>query len=392
MSKITKLTSEQEALLPAYRNEWLKIGLSTEPCDRPAAEAAIDALYESAGIQPPALKIWMASPLSGAMAVAMLRDQVWDQVGAQVRDQVWDQVGAQVRDQVGDQVRDQVWAQVWAQVGAQVWAQVRAQVRDQVGDQVGAQVWDQVWAQVGAQVWDQVWAQVRDQVWAQVGDQVRDQVRDQVGDQVGAACFGAHDAGWLSFYSFFAGRCGVGQGIAPLARVARHLGWFWPLEGGAVLTERPTRCHLADGLLHCEAGPAIAYGDELKVYAWRGVRVPSHWIERRETLSAADVLKHHDVEQRAAGISILGMANLLDDLKHRVIDSDSDPLKGELLEVWVEGLPDSAYYLKFECPRNGRMMEAVNKRELAAPTLAAAKAWHANRVPAHLFNHAQQRS
>ena len=137
---IENLTSEQESKLSFYRDKWLKIGLSTESCDRTSAEKSVKEAYKVAKLEPPQIFIWMNSPLEGAFASAYLKSLGKYQVRDQVRDQVGDQVGAQVR------------AQVRAQVWDQVWDQVRAQVRAQVGDQVGAQVRDQVWAQV----WDQV--------------------------------------------------------------------------------------------------------------------------------------------------------------------------------------------------------------------------------------------
>ena len=112
---LTKLTKKQEAMIPEYRDKWLKIGLSTEPLDFERAKSAATKCYQIAGLEPPKLWIRMRSPIEAAVAATILKN------------------GAQVRDQVG--------AQVWAQV----WAQVRAQVRDQVGDQVGDQVWDQVY-------------------------------------------------------------------------------------------------------------------------------------------------------------------------------------------------------------------------------------------------------
>src|SRR5687767_2562809 len=111
--RIDNLTPEQVAQLPAYRDKWLHIGLSTEPANHAAAEQAIGNAYKVAGLEPPATVLWLSSPLHGAFLSAALS-------GAP-------KFGAQVR------------AQVRAQIGAQVWAQVRAQVGAQVGDQVWAQ-------------------------------------------------------------------------------------------------------------------------------------------------------------------------------------------------------------------------------------------------------------
>ena len=106
---IDTLTVEQEAMLAQVRDEWLAVGLSTEPANRPAAEEGVRQAYRRAGMEPPSVVIWLGSPYAGCVASAMLsQDQVWGQVRAQVRDQVWDQVWAQVRAQVGDQVGDQI--------------------------------------------------------------------------------------------------------------------------------------------------------------------------------------------------------------------------------------------------------------------------------------------
>ena len=48
MSKIERLTSEQEALIPVIRDEWLAHGLSTEPADREEAARGIRDAYREA--------------------------------------------------------------------------------------------------------------------------------------------------------------------------------------------------------------------------------------------------------------------------------------------------------------------------------------------------------
>lgn len=69
---IEKLTPAQEALLPVYRDKWIKIGLDTTPCDRPACEAAVKLAYEKADQKPPSRVVWLRSPLAGAIAADML--------------------------------------------------------------------------------------------------------------------------------------------------------------------------------------------------------------------------------------------------------------------------------------------------------------------------------
>jgi hypothetical protein len=248
--KLERLTSEQEALLPVVRDEWLAHGLSTEPADRAKAEAGVAAAYREAGLEPPRIIVWLDSPFAGCVGSWMLT-----QVRDQVRGQVWGQVG----DQVWDQVRDQVWGQVWGQVGGQVWGQV--------GDQVGDQVWG----------------------------------------QVGGAIYGQHDAGWLSFYDVFRRMRGVAgpERLVGLSAVARSAGWWWPFRGAAVLTERHDVLHRdAQGRLHCATGPAVTYPDGFAVHAWHGVRVPADLIEAG--WDTTRILREGNAEVRRCAIERLG--------------------------------------------------------------------------------------
>ncbi|MFD8221472.1 hypothetical protein ACFV2U_49465 [Streptomyces sp. NPDC059697] len=62
------LTAEVEARVPAGADRWLRAGLSTEPCDRPRAEASVAAVYRAHGLAIPRTVVWMDSPLGGALA------------------------------------------------------------------------------------------------------------------------------------------------------------------------------------------------------------------------------------------------------------------------------------------------------------------------------------
>jgi len=53
MNVIDKVTPEQEALIPVYREKWRAIALSTEPIDRQKAAEAVTAAYALLGKKPP---------------------------------------------------------------------------------------------------------------------------------------------------------------------------------------------------------------------------------------------------------------------------------------------------------------------------------------------------
>jgi len=336
--RLDHLTPEQEALLPAIRDEWVAHGLSTAPADRPAAETAARLAYEKAGLPVPRFVVWLRSPLEGVIGAAML-------TRAQVGDQVGDQVRAQVGDQVGDQVRDQVWDQVGAQVRAQVGDQVRAQVWDQVGAQVWDQVGDQVGDQVRAQVWDQVRAQVGDQVGDQVWDQVGDQVRAQVWDQVWQSLWGQHDAGWLAWLDTF-GRLGIDTSLAAgLIGVGRNAGWWWAFRDAVILTERPLVLRRDErGRLHREDGPAIVYPDGFGIWAWHGVRVSADIIEYPDTITVEAIDAEANAEIARVMVERYGLDRFLRDGKAKAVGRDDwgtlwrRPMKGADPLVLVEVL------------------------------------------------------
>ncbi len=76
MSKIEKLTPEQEVRLTQFRAAYFQHGWSTAPSDRPAAEAAIVKLYARLGSSAPKF-VWFDSP---AAATACIKESTGEVV------------------------------------------------------------------------------------------------------------------------------------------------------------------------------------------------------------------------------------------------------------------------------------------------------------------------
>ena len=82
------------------------------------------------------------------------------------------------------------------------------------------------------------------------------------------------------------------------------------------------------------------------------------------------------------------MARMLDKLPHKIIDSDPDPLRGDLIQVTIKDLPDPVRYLSAHCPRNGRIMEAVPNN---ITSVIGAQAWRVGLLEAD-FTYPEKRT
>jgi hypothetical protein len=320
------LTPEHLAVARAERDRWLRIGLSTCPADRPAAEAAVRRACAAAGLQPPGVMLWMDSPWGGCLAVAtlcrlpgQLDDQLRRQVEGQLERQLWErlanQLPAQVWDELGDEVDDRLGSRLWEQLvdqlPAQPWEQLGAQLYGQPGNQLGRQLQDRLGGRLREQLVNQLeerlWEQLGAQLYGQLGNPLRHQLQGQLDDELSGQL---EDHGWTRLDPWEAAcvlavvRCAVRiAGLRPsprleaLADAVAHLGWWWPLRGAAILTDRPTRiARDQQGRLHAEHGPALAWADGYTLHAIHGVRVPAHLVEAPETITVDQIRSEENQE------------------------------------------------------------------------------------------------
>jgi hypothetical protein len=238
-----------------------------------------------------------------------------------------------------------------------------------------------VWASVLASVRDSVGASVRDSVWASVRDSVGASVLASVRDSVGASVYGQHEAGWLSFYSFFREAVSLTSktdNLDGLFQLAMSAGWAIPHANICWVSERHHILSRNDrGLLHSIVGPAVAYPDGWKIYAVNGIRVKETWITHTSELTASDVFKEQNAEVRRAGCELIGWDRVLSGIDARLIDDDGDPFIGTLYEGQIPGAKPCGF-LKVRC---GTKREFVIPVEAGLGTAIAAQAWIQNVAP-----------
>jgi hypothetical protein len=96
-----------------------------------------------------------------------------------------------------------------------------------------------------------------------------------------------------------------------LTEATRSCGWWWPQNGAVILTDRATDIRRdAQGRLHSEHGPALAYGDGYCMYAWHGVTLQADPDQIR-SMNPDDVLREANTEVRRSMIEIIGWSRFI---------------------------------------------------------------------------------
>ncbi len=428
MKKIESLTKEQEDYLPIFRDEWLKIGLSTEAVDQKLSTGAVKQLYSAGGMEEP-IVMHFQSPWQCIMVINFLQkfgdlpknnlranlrgnlgDNLWENLWESIGDNLWeslrDNLGENLGDNLWESIEDNLWESLWenlrGNLGDNLWESIRESLRDNLGDNLEANLGNNLGANLRGNLRgnlrDNLWESLRDNLGGNLWENLRDNLKESLKDNleyIQTWFWAGQDASWLAFYEF-GEKIGVKyqktDHFHAYIDFAKSSGWGYFYPGIAIVSDRPELIIKdLENRLHCEDGPALKFRDGYSIYCWHGINVPENWILEKDKLSPTEVLKTIDVEQRAAGCQIIGWAKMLDHLDHKIIDSDMDPEHGDLIKITLEGLPEPEWYLRFYCPRNGLMMEGVSKRELKEPTVFAAQAWKSP-LPDHLFTYPEHRS
>jgi len=204
--------------------------------------------------------------------------------------------------------------------------------------------------------------------------------------------YGQHEAGWLSFYDFFADHFGLAESTKGLRELCKQSGWVWMFGDLAVICEKPIRVTVNPaGNLHNEKRAAVEYNDGTKVYSFNGVSIPEKWVLERETMDPAEILSCSDVDKRAAGVALYGYARLKNRLDYNIVEGDPTTDIGALVEITIPGLSNKGRFLEAICPRNGPVFLGVPPTNPwdngAAITNAVEAQAFLARLPASAYQH-----
>ncbi len=367
MKRIEKLTPEQEARMPEWRDKWIQIGLRTGETDWETFEKYIRVCYQKAGLGFPERIVRVSSPLVGAFASSIANKLL--KSGA---------VGGAVGGAVA--------------------------VYDAVGGAVGGAVYDAVGGAVDGAVYDAV--------GGAVDGAVRDAVGSAVGSAVGGAVGGAEGdwhywfggqfwvGGWSwygspSMVSFFTDVCGleldkdIQERATAYRKVCESVNYVWANSHFVMVCARPTKINRdALGQLHSDREKSIEYPDGWGLYHLHGVSFHKELWEKvtSRKMPFAEILAIKDIDQRKQAMKYGNVWEFIEFGKAKELDTHVKigAADGRKIHYWLyqfpanpDLFPNGATYAVYEDSMLGAAeihMQGIDPK-INAKTVPEAMAW-----------------
>ncbi len=101
--------------------------------------------------------------------------------------------------------------------------------------------------------------------------------KEEISAQASKASYGSFEACWVCFYAFITEQLPVEHdGLIHIVKdIIDECGVYWTFEDTVVLTDKPTKISMKDGVLHSEEGKALEYADGTGIVAIKGKRFAS---------------------------------------------------------------------------------------------------------------------
>jgi hypothetical protein len=356
--KIEFLTSEQEALLPVFRDKWLKIGLSTQSIDVMRFKRAFDEMCDIA--KQPHREIWICdSPFQAILIInllanlwanlgenlrANLRENLWANLLENLRANLWANLRANLRENLRANLRANLGANLWENLGENLgenlrenlgenlWENLRENLRENLWENLGenlrANLWENLGANLRANLWANLRENLRENLWENLGENLRanlwENLRENLRENVwenflyfDTYWWGQMDAYWVAFYLFTQemGICYNDQDRKKLklhAEICQSACWFWPYDQIVFVSDRPSLIKKDEGgRLHSDNSPALLFRDGYALWFVHGVVVTEQIVMLPETITIDQIEKESNLEVRRVIIERFGQTRYL---------------------------------------------------------------------------------
>jgi hypothetical protein len=152
---------------------------------------------------------------------------------------------------------------------------------------------------------------------------------------------GQHNAGYVSWVRYYRDILAKNrkeikfekkalQGFKYYEDITESAGWWWPMEGACVISERPEICKIDDaGMIHSEDGPCWRFRDGFQAFAIHGIIVPEKVVMRPKELTLEEIESEPNTEIQRIMIDRFGAEKYLESTGAKLINEDVTEVSGK---------------------------------------------------------------
>lgn len=281
---ITELNQDQKNAMSSYVDKWVKIGLNTDPSDIGASKEYISEIYQSQQLTPPKYWFYFCDPYTCSLAIFMVHalsdfDDTYKSTQLHSDISKWESIFNDLYEQYSQQYKNIEWND-----------------------------------------------NVKTRMLSKVSKAFTEKnVSELLNSYLNNMIFGAHDAGWLSFYDFFHKEFNLDcvNPLVPYFNLAEVCGWWAAFSEVAFIQDRPSKIYQNDNKqMHNLNGPAIEYRNGYKVYAIENIVVPEYVVMDPNLITIQEINDEQNAEKRRVLLQQYGFERYFDNSDCTLIDHD----------------------------------------------------------------------
>jgi len=336
---IEKLTEEQERNLINFRDECLKIGLSTEPIKRNITDhkKLLDFIYKNyLGLPAPA--IWYVdSPLMFNLVMNILyelstrfKDNLQSNLQDNIQGNLWSNLQSNLwsnlKENLQSNLQDNIRSNLRSNLKENLWNNLRGNIQDNLQSDLKENLWNNLRGNIQDNLQSDLWSNLQSNLWSNLQDNIQsnlqgnirsnlqsnlwsnlrsnlrsnlqsnlqDNLQDNIQSNLKSnlkklkrfenVYWGNVDVFWQAYYLF---PMSIGikykdfeiMTLNNFFELSKKIGFIWYFKGICFISDRPIHIHRKGIQLHHESEPAISFKDGYSIWCLHGVNVPRKLVE-----------------------------------------------------------------------------------------------------------------
>jgi hypothetical protein len=285
----------------------------------------------------------------------------------------WSELRSGFRSELLSELRSELWFEFWSELGSELRSELGSELRSELGSESWSEFRSELWSELGSELWSELrfelWSELRSELWSELWSMV----------------FEYYENNWILFINEFYPNLKVLQKNKNKIEAIRKIveagnAYIWISKTKLYILPFP-EVHLNERKqLHNLNSYALKWLDK-ETYWIDGVKFDKDLWEKvvQKQLSAIEILKLRNQEQKIVALKIYGWDRILSELKPEILDKKGLLINGEILEHEVLEVRYGDWigrFLKYVCPSTHKEgLLRVDHRTDETKTVEGARAW-----------------